>query len=120
MDTFQLHNLTIFAEQNLAGTKHVSYGLSGANFVKTCASSLPQFDACTIDPPRSGMEKEVREWLCTSKIPLILSLSCDPATHARDCARLISAGYSLKQMYLLDFYPNTSHIESLALLELSE
>ena len=110
----------VFAEQNLAGKKHISYGLSGANFVKNCASSLPQFDACTIDPPRSGMEKEVRDWLCASKIPLILSLSCDPATHARDCAHLMSAGYSLKQMYLLDFYPNTSHIESLALLELSE
>ncbi len=107
----------VFAEQNLAGTKHVSYGLSGASFVKTCASSLPRFDACTIDPPRSGMEKEVRDWLCQSQIPLIISLSCDPATHARDCARLLAAGYSLKQTYLLDFYPNTSHIESLCLLE---
>ena len=110
----------VFAEQNLAGKKHVSYGLSGANFIKTCASTLPSFDAVTIDPPRSGMEKEVRNWLASSKVPLILSLSCDPATHARDCAALISAGYSLKQIYLLDFYPNTSHIESLALLELNQ
>ena len=107
----------VFAEQNLAGTKHVSYGLSGASWVKTCASSLPPIDAVTIDPPRSGMEKEVCQWLCSSKVPLILSLSCDPATHARDCAQLIKAGYNLKQMYLLDFYPNTSHIESLAVLE---
>jgi len=97
----------------------MSYGLSGAAFVKTCANTLPAFDACTIDPPRSGMEKEVCQWLCKSNIPLILSLSCDPATHARDCAKLISAGYELKQMYLLDFYPNTSHIESLAVLELN-
>lgn len=110
----------VYAEQNMAGTKHISYGLSGANFVKTCASTLPAFDACTIDPPRSGMEKEVRQWLCDSKIPLILSLSCDPATHARDCADLIASGYSLKKMYLLDFYPNTSHIESLSVLELTE
>ena len=109
----------VYAEQNLAGTKHMSYGLSGASFVKTCADTLPAFDACTIDPPRSGMEKEVCQWLCKSNIPLILSLSCDPATHARDCAKLISAGYELKQMYLLDFYPNTSHIESLAVLELN-
>ena len=109
----------VYAEQNLAGTKHMSYGLSGAAFVKTCANTLPAFDACTIDPPRSGMEKEVCQWLCKSNIPLILSLSCDPATHARDCAKLISAGYELKQMYLLDFYPNTSHIESLAVLELN-
>ncbi len=109
----------VYAEQNLAGTTHMSYGLSGAAFVKTCANTLPAFDACTIDPPRSGMEKEVCQWLCKSNIPLILSLSCDPATHARDCAKLISAGYELKQMYLLDFYPNTSHIESLAVLELN-
>ena len=109
----------VYAEQNLAGTKHMSYGLSGASFVKTCADTLPAFDACTIDPPRSGMEKEVCQWLCKSNIPLILSISCDPATHARDCAKLISAGYELKQMYLLDFYPNTSHIESLAVLELN-
>ena len=107
----------VYAEQNLAGKKHVSYGLSGASFVKTCVAALPPFDAVTIDPPRSGMEKEVCQWLCNSKVPLILSLSCDPATHARDCARLVSAGYTLKKMYLLDFYPNTSHIESLAVLE---
>jgi 23S rRNA (uracil1939-C5)-methyltransferase len=42
-------------------------------------------------------------------------MSCDPATHARDAARLIQAGYTLEKLYLLDFYPNTSHIESLAL-----
>lgn len=108
----------VFAEENLAGTKHVSYGLSGENWVKNCAASCPAFDACTIDPPRSGMEKEVRDWLAASKIPLILSMSCDPATHARDCAALLRSGYELEQIYLLDFYPNTSHIESLALLKL--
>ncbi len=106
----------VYAEQNMAGTKHISYGLSGAAWVKTCASTLPAFDACTIDPPRSGMEKEVRQWLASSNIPLVLSLSCDPATHARDLTALISAGYELTGIFLLDFYPNTSHIESLAVL----
>ena len=104
----------VYAEQNLTGKKHISYGLSGAAWVKNCAAALPPFDACTIDPPRAGMEKEVRQWLCNSQIPLILSLSCDPSTHARDCSALLSAGYTLKKMYLLDFYPQTAHIESLA------
>ncbi|MBP5519346.1 MAG: class I SAM-dependent RNA methyltransferase [Treponema sp.] len=108
----------VFAEQNLCGKGHISYGMSGESWVKNCASSLPKFDACTIDPPRSGMEKQVCQWLCDSHIPLILSLSCDPATHARDCARLLSSGYELCKMFLLDFYPNTSHIESLAVLSL--
>ncbi len=104
----------VYAEQNLAGKGHVSYGLSGAAWVKTCATSCGKFDACIVDPPRSGMEKEVADYLCHSEIPQILSLSCDPATHARDCARLIKAGYAMEKIYLLDFYPNTSHIESLA------
>lgn len=108
----------VYAEQNMVGKPHVSYGLSGANWVKTCASYCGQFDACVVDPPRSGMEKEVCDYLCKSKIPLILSLSCDPSTQARDCAKLIKNGYKLKKMYLLDFYPNTSHIESLGVFEL--
>lgn len=110
----------VFAEQNMAGTKHVSYGLSGANWVKTCAQYCGAFDAVVVDPPRSGMEREVSDFLCKSQIPQIISLSCDPATHARDCARLIKAGYELKKMYLLDFYPNTSHIESLGIFQLKK
>ena len=105
----------VFAEKNLSGKGHVSYGMSGANWVKNCASFCGTFDACVIDPPRSGMEKEVCDYLCNSNIPLIVSLSCDPATHARDCARLIKAGYEMDKIYLLDFYPNTSHIESLTI-----
>lgn len=108
----------VYAEQNLVGKGHISYGLSGAAWVKTCAQSCGKFDACVIDPPRSGMEKEVCDYLCKSKIPQIISLSCDPATHARDCSRLLKAGYEMKKIYLLDFYPNTSHIESLAIFQL--
>lgn len=104
----------VFAEENMAGKNHTSFGFSGANWVKNCSQTASSFDACVVDPPRSGMEKEVSDYLCRSGIPQIRSLSCDPATHARDCAKLIKAGYSLEAVYLLDFYPNTSHIESLA------
>ena len=107
----------VFAEQNMAGTPHTSYGLSGANWVKTCAQGCPSFDAAVVDPPRSGMEKEVLDYFCKSGIPFIAYLSCNPATQSRDCAKLIQAGYKIKNAYLLDFYPNTSHIESLVILE---
>ncbi|MCM1320710.1 MAG: RsmD family RNA methyltransferase [Bacteroides sp.] len=110
----------VYAEQNVSAA-HESYGMSGAKWVRFCASQFEKndrlFDAVIIDPPRSGMEKEVREWLCRTKPPLIRSLSCDPSTHARDCAALIAAGYELTRLYLADFYPQTSHIESLAFLE---
>lgn len=105
----------VFAEKNLSGIKHQSVGLSGAKWAE--ANKNSHFDAVVIDPPRSGMEKEVLGWLCKSEVSQIRSVSCDPATHARDLSALIKSGYVLKKLYLLDFYPNTSHIESLAVLE---
>lgn len=109
------------AEINLRGKKHESYGVSGARWVRENAAQViaqgGDFDAVVIDPPRSGMEKEVRDWLCAHKPRHVRSLSCDPATHARDAAALIRAGYALTALYLPDFYPQTSHIESLAFFE---
>ena len=107
----------VYAEQNLFEKKHTSFGMSGAMWIKNCASSCLPFDACVIDPPRSGMEKEVCDYLCSSNIKKIISLSCDPSTHARDCKKLIEAGYKIEKIYLLDFYPNTSHIESLVIFQ---
>ena len=107
----------VYAEQNLVGKKHTSFGMSGASWIKNCASTCKPFDACVIDPPRSGMESEVCDYLCNSNIKQIISLSCDPSTHARDCKKLIQAGYKIKKIYLLDFYPNTSHIESLVVFQ---
>lgn len=111
----------VFAEKNLIGKKHESYGMSGEQFVKTQAPSIlsrfGQFDAVVIDPPRSGMEKSVVDWLSKNKTHQIRAISCDPATQARDIAKLVKAGYTLTRLYLLDFYPQTCHIESLACLE---
>lgn len=111
-----------FAEQNLRGTSHQSYGISGEKWAKEFGTGIvsqnpPQL--AFVDPPRSGMEKGVRDFLTTSRIPHIIYLSCDPTTQARDCKVLIQAGYTIKKLFLLDFYPNTSHMETLALLERS-
>jgi len=111
----------VYAEINMAGKNHETYGLSGSKWVKENASQIisrnGQFDAVVIDPPRSGMEKEVNDWLCQNKMYQIRSVSCDPSTHARDAAKLIKNGYHMTRLYLLDFYPQTAHIESLAYFE---
>ncbi|WP_407399125.1 class I SAM-dependent RNA methyltransferase [Treponema sp.] len=111
----------VYAEQNMVGTRHESYGLSGEVWTKYHAENVikagGEFDAVVIDPPRSGMEKEVCQWLQKSGIPHIRSVSCDIATHARDAKFLIRSGYRLEKLYLLDFYPQTGHIESLAVFE---
>ena len=122
MVTLVEHNrdALIYAEQNLANKMHESYGVSGGvwaeNHAQSCIERNGLFDAVVIDPPRSGMEKEVCDWLCKHCIPKVRSISCDAATHARDIARLIKAGYRLEKLFLLDFYPQTAHIESLAYL----
>lgn len=112
-----------YAEENMCGIPHSSFGVSGAKWVQEYAASCEKehgvFDTVFIDPPRSGIEAEVIQWLSKAKPAVIISLSCDPATHARDCARLLQAGYTLAKLELLDFYPQTSHIESLAVLHLT-
>ncbi|MDD5929077.1 MAG: RsmD family RNA methyltransferase [Spirochaetales bacterium] len=107
----------VYAEKNMSGINHVSYGLSGKNWVENCSNSEGKIDACVVDPPRLGMEKEVLNYLCKAKIKQIAYLSCNPATQARDCKKLLENGYIIKKTYLCDFYPNTSHIESLLILE---
>ena len=107
----------VFAERNMAGKAHESYGISGADFVKKNVQGLIEragaFDAAVVDPPRSGMEKEALDWLCQSGIPAIKYLSCNPSTQARDIQKLCGAGYFVKDIWLLDFYPQTSHLETL-------
>ena len=106
------------AELNLQGKNHESYGVSGEKWVNEYANKIKtEFDGVIIDPPRSGMEKSVLNWLCSSNIPSIRSLSCDPVTHARDLKELVKFGYKIKDIYLLDYYPQTCHIESLVILE---
>ena len=107
----------VFAEQNMAGKKHESYGISGADFVQKNVQALTDrigaFDAAVVDPPRSGMEKEALDWLCQSGIPAIKYLSCNPSTQARDIKKLCDSGYIVQEIRLLDFYPQTSHLETL-------
>ncbi|MDE5898122.1 MAG: methyltransferase [Treponemataceae bacterium] len=102
----------VFAEQNLAGRRHQSVGLSCAAWAESAEGQ--QFDAAVVDPPRGGLEDSVCAALCRADIPQLRYVSCDPATHARDAAKLAAGGFRLDELLLLDFYPNTSHIESLS------
>ncbi|MEN3046415.1 MAG: 23S rRNA (uracil(1939)-C(5))-methyltransferase RlmD [Candidatus Hydrothermales bacterium] len=74
-------------------------------------------DIFIIDPPRKGVEKEVIEGIEKIKPHKILYLSCYPPTVARDTVNLISLGYDLKRLISLDFFPQTYHVETLAIFE---
>jgi 23S rRNA (uracil1939-C5)-methyltransferase len=76
--------------------------------------------AVLLDPPRKGLQEAVVTTLLRHRPPLILYLSCDPATLARDLGQLSGAGpYQLNLVQPFDFFPNTSHVETLAVLQLA-
>ena len=65
-----------------------------------------------VDPPRSGLGEKVIKGLAGLKAPRITYVSCDPATLARDLARLLSSGYRVEEAHLVDLFPQTYHLES--------
>ncbi|MDR2718090.1 MAG: methyltransferase [Treponema sp.] len=67
------------------------------------------------DPPRQGLDPALARRLAADGPPLLAYISCDPATLARDSALLTAGGYKLAELRWYDFYPQTAHIESLAL-----
>ncbi len=77
------------------------------------------FDLAIIDPPRSGAGPDVVNQIRRLQISRLLYVSCDPATLARDARLLLAAGYQLHQVQPVDLFPQTFHIESLALFELA-
>jgi 23S rRNA (uracil1939-C5)-methyltransferase len=74
-------------------------------------------DVVVVDPPRAGLEDGVAEQLIALAPEKIVYVSCDPSTLARDLAKLSAQAYTLQELHILDMFPQTYHIESVALLE---
>lgn len=96
-------------------------GLKNCTFINgPCETLLPQlkadFDAVILDPPRSGCHKKVIAALLQIRPPKILYISCNSATFARDLQSLNQGGYTVQRVQLLDMFPQTSHVETIALL----
>jgi 23S rRNA (uracil1939-C5)-methyltransferase len=70
-----------------------------------------------VDPPRSGMSKDAIERVTALRPSRIVYVSCDPPTLARDARRLLDGGYRLRSLRAFDLFPNTPHVESLAVFD---
>ena len=101
------------ARHNLAAFPHVEI-LSGT--VEAVVPSLKEpFDVVVVDPPRAGCSREALEALLARSPRRWIYVSCDPATLARDARRLLDAGYQLVAVQPFDMFPQTYHIEAVAL-----
>ena len=72
-----------------------------------------------LDPPRAGISPKSLRKVMRLGAPRMVYISCNPATQARDLATLRQYGYHLKALKLVDQFPHTSHIEAVALIEIS-
>jgi 23S rRNA (uracil1939-C5)-methyltransferase len=75
-------------------------------------------DFVLLDPPRPGIGKRMVERLAKLRPPRVGIVSCDPATLARDLAGLTAAGYRIDRLTLVDLFPQTYHLETVARLSL--
>jgi 23S rRNA (uracil1939-C5)-methyltransferase len=98
--------------------------LANARFLKADLALPPEqhawlqsgFDKVLLDPPRSGAI-EVLPAVIAARPARIVYVSCNPATLARDAAFLSAQGYALSAAGAMDMFPNTSHVEAMALFQ---
>jgi len=76
-----------------------------------------EYDIALVDPPTSGLDKDVVKYLKQMGIKRVVYVSGDPASLARDSKLLISAGYPLVDIQPMDLSPQTYYIDSVALFE---
>ncbi|GHV28197.1 23S rRNA (uracil-5-)-methyltransferase RumA [Spirochaetia bacterium] len=101
------------ARENTRGMETRLFAQTGDLWVKGC--SMPgDYGFMVADPPRQGLSPALRRALSLKGPPVLAYVSCDPATLARDSGELTAGGYHLERITGYDFYPQTAHIESLA------
>jgi len=97
-------------------------GVDNVEFIEGRVETvLPQLDRridlVVLDPPRQGCRPEAMTALIELAPRRIVYVSCDPATLARDARKLAEGGYQLVEVQPVDMFPQTYHIENVALFE---
>jgi 23S rRNA (uracil1939-C5)-methyltransferase len=103
------------AHENVRGVEY--FALPSDKWATLQKAQRKTYGFVVADPPRQGLSSGIRAWLCRNGPPLFVYLSCDPATLARDSRDLAAAAYTLTSLTLYDFYPQTVHVESMAVFQ---
>lgn len=111
---------TALAQTNLPSLRAVKS--TTLDFLRAAALQRDRPSLIIVDPPRTGLGDEVCSQLARSSqsagtaAPTLAYISCSPQALARDLAALTASGYSISELHLFDLFPQTAHIESVAIL----
>ena len=74
-------------------------------------------DVVVVDPPRAGLSQKVVRRVIEAAPKRIVYVSCNPTTLAPNAAQLTEAGYALRRVRPVDMFPQTHHVECVAVLD---
>jgi 23S rRNA (uracil1939-C5)-methyltransferase len=103
------------AARHARGLKPVETKLRDLLRTPLAPKELEGFDAVVFDPPRAGAKAQA-ERLAQSDVPLLVAVSCDPGTLARDLRILVDGGYDLESVTPIDQFLYSAHVEAVAVL----
>jgi 23S rRNA (uracil-5-)-methyltransferase RumA len=90
------------------------YAADVGKFLKEHPEYEGKIGALILDPPRAGIAPKTLQKTIALGVKRIVYISCNPSTQARDASTLVDAGYALEKFSLVDQFPHTGHIESIA------
>jgi 23S rRNA (uracil1939-C5)-methyltransferase len=104
------------AERNKIENAHFMAG-SARTGVRPLIEKAGKPDVVVIDPPRAGLSQKIVRRVLECEAKKIVYVSCNPTTLAPNAAQMVEAGYTLRRVKPVDMFPQTPHIECVALLE---
>ncbi len=93
------------------------FAVSVVDYLREAVVGRERPDLVVMDPPRAGAGAEVCGLLARMQVPQIVYVSCDPTTLARDLRVMVDSGYNLAELHLVDLFPQTFHLETVAVLQ---
>jgi 23S rRNA (uracil1939-C5)-methyltransferase len=100
----------------IENTQFLVADLNDATSLRKVSNKISSIDLIVLDPPRNGAAA-IMPWVAKSGAKQIIYISCHPSTMVRDADFLIRVGYKLKNLGVMDMFPHTAHVESMALFE---
>jgi 23S rRNA (uracil1939-C5)-methyltransferase len=104
------------AERNKIENAHFM-AASARTGVRPLIEKAGKPDVVVIDPPRAGLSQKIVRRVLKCEAKKIVYVSCNPTTLAPNAAQMVEAGYTLRRVRPVDMFPQTPHIECVALLE---